>query len=185
MWSPAGGHKGRPYKCAEWKVWQRKTGRCPALTGACRRRPLVGADVGIGPYTGEPSAGGGQARPYVQAPSSGFLPYRPVRRGRYGVSPRRRCAIGRTTWGRFQRWGPGGPLFGRFKGDGHREGGKSKPQRKANVPVARLQRRPQRLCREEGTIEGPAGGLTRNQIQKGVAWKVHQPGIRRADVGRR
>ena len=126
MWSPAGGHKGRPYKCAEWKVWQRKTGRCPALTGACRRRPLVGADVGIGPYTGEPSAGGGQARPYVQAPSSGFLPYRPVRRGRYGVSPRRRCAIGRTTWGRFQRWGPGGPLFGRFKGDGCREGGKSK-----------------------------------------------------------
>ena len=69
--------------------------------------------------------------------------------------------------------------------DGGREGGKSKPQRKANVPVARLQRRPQRLCREEGTIEGPAGGLTKNQIQKGVAWKVHQPGICRADVGRR
>ena len=30
------------------------------------------------------------------------------------------------------------PLIGRFKGDGGREGGKSKPQRKANVPVARL-----------------------------------------------
>ena len=84
--------------------------------GRCRHRPLHGGTI----------CGRGQARSYVPAPSSGFLPYRPVRRGRYGVSPRRRCAIGRTTWGRFQRWGPEGPLFGRFKGDGCREGGKSK-----------------------------------------------------------
>ncbi len=98
--------------------------------GRCRHRPLHGGTI----------CGRGQARSYVPAPSSGFLPYRPVRRGRYRVippprggggarpppPPPRRCAIGRTTWGRFQRWGPEGPLFGRFKGDGCREGGKSK-----------------------------------------------------------
>ena len=88
----------------------------PSRRGRCRHRPLHGGTI----------CGRGQARSYVPAPSSGFHPYRPVRRGRYGVSPRRRCAIGRTTWGRFQRWGPEGPLFGRFKGDGCREGGKSK-----------------------------------------------------------
>ena len=33
--------------------------------------------------------------------------------------------------------------------------------------------------------KGPAGGMTRKQVSKRVTWKVHQPGTRRADVGRR
>ena len=189
MWSPAGGHKGRPYKCAEWKVWQRKTGQCPAPTGACRRRPLVGADVGIGPYTGEPSAGGGQARPYVQAPSSGFLPYRPVRRGRYGVSPRRRCAIGRTTWGRFQRWGPGGPLFGRFKGDGCREGGKSKsplPGRLFRPFLSAQKGARRRHDKETGVKKGNMEGAPAWHKAGRCGQKVNCPrGAREAALGRR
>ena len=64
--------------------------------------------------------------------------YKPVRRGRYGVSPRRRKAADRAAPGGTSNRGAVAPLIGRFKGDGGREGGKSKPQRKANVPVARL-----------------------------------------------
>ena len=54
--------------------------------GRCRHRPLHGGTI----------CGRGQARSYVPAPSSGFLPYRPVRRGRYGVSLRKGPAGGMT-----------------------------------------------------------------------------------------
>ena len=112
-----GGHKGRPYRVAE--------AQADGLGGKLRQRGKKGCPGGGGPYAGEPSASGDEPRPYVPAPSLGFLPYRPVRRGRYGVSPRRRKATGRTTWG-DSKDGARRPLFGRF-GDRCREGGNRNP----------------------------------------------------------
>ena len=78
--------------------------------------------------------------------------------------------------------------------------GKSAPQRKANVPVARLQRRPQWLCRGEGTITGARRrhdkktGVKKGNMEGASAWnkvgrcgqKVNCPeGARESALGRR
>ena len=49
-----------------------------------------------------PPAGGDKPHPCIPGP---LFPYRPERRRRYGVSPRRRKATDRTTWGKFQEGG--------------------------------------------------------------------------------
>ena len=118
----------------EKPLWPGNKGSCAefcnlTLNKMQKRRlmPSVGAALVA-------ARGRGQAPPL----RSSHPAYKPVRRGRYGVSPRRRKAADRAAPGGTSNRGAVAPLIGRFKGDGGREGGKSKPQRKANVPVARL-----------------------------------------------
>ena len=114
-----------------------------------------------------PPAGGDKPHPCIPGP---LFPYRPERRRRYGVSPRRRKIIGRTARGKFQEGGIAIPPFLAVSRGGLLRLGKSGPQR---------------LCREEGTITGARRRQDKKTDTKKFIWKMRQSGTRRADVGRR
>ncbi len=89
------------------------TGRSSHGSGQLWGRPWWSPQC---PCAGEILSGRGQAPPYVPAPFPGFLTYRPVRRGRYSVSPRRRESASRTARGSSKKGESQFPLLGRFKG---------------------------------------------------------------------
>ena len=104
-----------------------------------------------------PPAGGDKPHPCIPGP---LFPYRPERRRRYGVSPRRRKATDRTTWGKFQEGGIAIPPSWPFQGVDCLGGG----NRDRSGFAARRE-----------PSQGPAGGRTRKQIQKSSYGRCASP----------
>ncbi len=132
--------------------------------------------------------GRGQAPPpCVSAPS----PRPPTQAGAAGALQRKPPppgTIGRTTWGRFQRWGPGGPLFGRFKGMGAGKG-KSKsplPGRLFRPFLSAQKGARRRHDKETGVKKGNMEGASAWNKTGRCGQKVNCPrGAREAALGRR
>ena len=206
MWSPAGGHKGRPYKgLSPPSAFRRR--RCPhrpALhrVGApsilplfisaflsCLRRPRFLAEESGG------KDGSGRGIPISPAPTPHPLK-RPIRGAAaplLDVPPRKGgYASPSGAAGALQRKPP--PSESRQQdgsGETPRRGNRNSPF----LAVSRgglLRRGKSESPALTGSFapfwplrKGPAGGMTRKQIQKWFPWKARQPGTRRADVGRR
>ena len=161
------------------------TGRSSHGSGQLWGAALVVASMPL--RWGNPS-GRGQAPPLRSSAVPRFLTYRPVRRGRYSVSPRRRESASRKPGGSSKKGESQFPLLGRFKGWIVKAGEIGIPALTGFfAPFWPLRR-------------GPAGGMTRKQIQKMVSMegaparhkagrcgqKVNCPrGAREAALGRR
>ena len=173
------------------------TGRSSHGSGQLWGRPWWSPQC---PCAGEILSGRGQAPPlrssavprfsHIQAGAAGALQRKPP-----PPESRRQHSPGEVP----RRGNRNSPFLAVSRG-GLLRRGKSAPQRKANVPVARLQRRPQWLCRGEGTITGARRrhdkktGVKKGNMEGASAWnkvgrcgqKVNCPeGARESALGRR